>query len=149
MILIIPATITATVIESKSKVDTIANVIPNIFPFPMLTEDLFAGVDVYAVKLNGGEQENKNEDEDHFYDSIADNYSFSFDHDSPTIKEPSTKKTKTAKTNDTVSKPKGINYSREEYIALCKAFTNLSAKSIEGKENGKFFDRILISFMVS
>ena len=134
----IPATINATVIKSASTVVTIATIIPKIPPFLTLTEDTFAGVDVDAVKLNGGEQDNNNEDKNNFYDPIAEdesnNFPFSFDRDSPTMKESSTKKAKTAKINCTVSKPKGRNISREEDIALCKAFINLSVNSIEGKE---------------
>ena len=49
----IPAMVTATFVESTSKVDTIATVIPKIPLFSMLTEDPSAGVDVDAVKLSG------------------------------------------------------------------------------------------------
>ena len=129
-------TFTATVIESVSKVDTIAIVIPKIPPFPKLTEDSYAGVDVDAVKLNGEEQDNNNDDEDNFYDPITENesISFPFNHDSPTIKEQSTKKAKTVKNNDTQSKPKGRNYAKEKDTALCEVFINLSANAIEGTE---------------
>ena len=67
----IPAIITATDINSTSN-DEVVAITPKIHQFPLLAEELSAGVDVDAVKIKGGEDDvNKDDDEDHFFNLIT------------------------------------------------------------------------------